>query len=47
MRLINIKDIQEKNRQEPIEVTRIRENIKESFKRLEFQEGPHKYYIHI
>ena len=46
MRLINIKDIQEKNRQEPIEVTRIRENIKESFKRLEFQEGPHKYYIH-
>ncbi len=46
MRLINIKDIQAKNRQEPIEVTRIRENIKESFKRLEFQEGPHKYYIH-
>jgi hypothetical protein len=31
---------------EPPEVAEIRRNIKESFKRLEFQEGPHKYFIH-
>lgn len=31
---------------EPKEVAEIRENIKNSFRRLEFQEGPHKYYIH-
>ena len=31
---------------EPPEVAEIRRNIQESFKRLEFQEGPHKYYVH-
>lgn len=31
---------------EPPEVTEIRNNIKEAFKRVEFQEGPHKYFIH-
>ena len=31
---------------EPDEVKEIRENIKNSFRRLEFQEGPHKYYVH-
>lgn len=31
---------------EPPEVVEIRRNIQESFKRLEFQEGPHKYYVH-
>ena len=31
---------------EPPEVAEIRRNIKESFKRLEFQEGPHKYFVH-
>lgn len=31
---------------EPEEVKNIRENIKTSFKDLEFQEGPHKYYVH-
>lgn len=44
--MLNIKDIQERNHVEPPEVTAIRENIKNSFRRLEFQEGPHKYYVH-
>lgn len=44
--MLNIKDIQERNHYEPPEVTEIRENIKNAFRRLEFQEGPHKYYVH-
>ena len=46
--MLNINDIIERNksRPEPPEVANIRENIIKSFSRLEFQEGPHKYYIH-
>ena len=44
--MLNIKDIEERNHMEPPEVTEIRENIRNSFKRLEFQEGPHKYFVH-
>lgn len=46
--MLNIKDITKRNqnRPEPPEVTAIRENILNSFSKLEFQEGPHKYYIH-
>lgn len=46
--MLNIKDIEERLaiRPEPDEVKAIRENIKNSFRRLEFQEGPHIYYLH-
>ena len=44
--MLNIKDIIQRNHIEPIEVTQIRENIKQSFRRLEFQEGPHLYFLH-
>lgn len=44
--MLNIKDIQERAHNEPQAVTDIRNNILESFKNLEFQEGPHKYYQH-
>lgn len=44
--MLNIKDIEERNHAEPPEVKEIRDNIINSFKRLEFQEGPHKYYVH-
>lgn len=46
--MLNIKDITKRNqnRPEPPEVAAIRENILNSFSKLEFQEGPHKYYIH-
>lgn len=44
--MLNIKDIEERNHVEPPEVKEIRDNIINSFKRLEFQEGPHKYYVH-
>lgn len=44
--MLNIKDIQERAHNEPQAVTDIRNNILESFKNLEFQEGPHKYYLH-
>lgn len=44
--MLNIKDIEKRNHKEPQEVTAIRENILKSFSRLEFQEGPHKYFIH-
>ena len=44
--MLNIKDIEKRNHVEPPEVKAIRENIKNSFRRLEFQEGPHKYYVH-
>ena len=44
--MLNIKDIIERNHAEPPEVAEIRARITESFKNLEFQEGPHKYYLH-
>lgn len=44
--MLNIKDIRARNHAEPDEVKAIRENIINSFSRLEFQEGPHKYYVH-
>ena len=46
--MLNLSDIQKRLEKypEPPEVAEIRENIKENFKRLEFQEGPHKYYVH-
>lgn len=44
--MLNIKDIRKRNHVEPDEVKEIRENILNSFSKLEFQEGPHKYYIH-
>lgn len=44
--MLNIQDIIDRNHTEPEEVAKIRENIKQSFSRLEFQEGPHKYYLH-
>ena len=44
--MLNIKDITERNHAEPAEVADIRRNIIESFGNLEFQEGPHKYYLH-
>lgn len=44
--MLNIKDIRERNHVEPPEVTEIRENITNAFQNLEFQEGPHKYYLH-
>ena len=46
--MLNIKDIEERlaRHPEPEEVKAIRENIKNSFRRLEFQEGPHIYYLH-
>ena len=44
--MLNIKDIIKRNHVEPKEVTAIRDNIIASFKDLEFQEGPHKYYLH-
>ena len=46
--MLNIKDINERiqHRPEPPEVTAIRENILNSFSKLEFQEIPHIYYIH-
>lgn len=44
--MLNIKDIEKRNHVEPPEVKAIRENIRNSFRRLEFQEGPHKYYVH-
>lgn len=44
--MLNIKDIEARNHQEPPEVKAIRENIRNSFRRLEFQEGLHKYYVH-
>lgn len=44
--MLNIKDIQERNHAEPSEVSAIREHIVHSFRRLEFQEGPHIYYLH-
>lgn len=44
--MLNIKDIRERAHYEPKEVADIRNNILESFKNLEFQEGPHKYYLH-
>lgn len=30
----------------PVEAIQIRKKIEDSFKNLEFQEGPHKYYLH-
>lgn len=44
--MLNIKDIKERNHSEPPEVAEIRGKILDSFKNLEFQEGPHKYYLH-
>ena len=44
--MLNIKDIQLRDRREPVEVAEIRRKIEEAFCRLEFQEGPHKYYVH-
>jgi len=44
--MLNIKDIEKRKHTEPPEVRAIRDNIKNSFRRLEFQEGPHKYYVH-
>lgn len=44
--MLNIKDIRKRNHVEPDEVKEIRENIINSFKNLEFQEGPHKYFLH-
>lgn len=44
-KLINIKDIEARNRIEPPEVTAIRDHIKESFKKLRFEEGPHIYHL--
>lgn len=44
--MLNIKDIQARNHVEPPEVAAIRDNIIQSFRRLEFQEGPHIYYLH-
>jgi len=46
--MLNNEDIQKrlKDYPEPDEVKKIRENIINSFKNLEFQEGPHKYYVH-
>lgn len=44
--MINIKDIEQRGHEEPPEVTEIRSRITEAFGRLEFQEGPHKYYVH-
>lgn len=44
--MLNIKDIEERNHVEPPEVAEIRNNIRNAFRRLEFQEVPHKYYVH-
>lgn len=46
--MLNTEDIKKRLEQfpEPPEVTEIRRNITESFKNLEFQEGPHKYFVH-
>lgn len=44
--MLNINDIKSRNRVEPPEVAEIRNRIIESFRRLEFQEGPHKYFVH-
>lgn len=46
-KLINIKDIEARNRVEPPEVTAIRENVKKSFRKLRFEEGPHIYHLKI
>lgn len=43
--MLNIKDIKERNHIEPPEVTAIRENIKNSFSRLRFEEEPHIYHL--
>lgn len=47
--MIHITDIEEriKRNPEPTEITEMRNKIKDSFKDLEFQEGPHKYYRHM
>ena len=46
-KLINIKDIEARNRIEPPEVTAIRDNIKKSFRKLRFEEGPHIYHLKV
>jgi hypothetical protein len=46
--MLNIKDIEKRLElyPEPKEVKEIRENILTSFNNLEFQEEPHKYFLH-
>ena len=45
--MLHINDIKERlNKPEPIEVTKMREHILDSFKNLEFIEEGHKYFIH-
>ena len=46
--MLHISDIEEKLKKnpEPLFVKKVRENIKQSFSRLEFVEDGHKYYVH-
>ena len=46
--MLHISDIEEKIKKhpEPTFVSKVRDNIKKSFSRLEFVEDGHKYYVH-
>lgn len=46
--MLHIKDVEQRlsKNPEPLFVSDLRDKIKNEFKNLEFQEGPHKYYVH-